>query len=185
MKPSAKPFTPQLRPSAGLTLIELMVVLLLLGIVLGIGAPSMRTVIEDNRLSAQRRVLLGALNLARSEAVHRNKTITLSHNSATAGDWSDGLRIYTDEAAGGNTAYDSDDDVLIKEIDSFGGNGITVKSSEAGENHLSFRPNGMLNESGKTVTFAICDGRGATEGTAVTVSLSGRADVSGTATCDP
>lgn len=169
----------------GFTLIELMVVVLLMGILLGIGVPSMQTIVQDGRIAAQQRVLVGAINMARSEAIHRNQTITISHNSATAGDWSEGLRIYTDEAPGGNTAYDDSKDTLIQEVNSLGGNDITLNSDVAGNNFISFRPNGMLNEGGNIVTIAVCDDRGQSDGLAVTISLAGRADVTSTATCEP
>lgn len=184
MRPLRKPVMHRARPFAGFTLIELMVVLILLGILLGMGMPSMRTMVQDNRLATQQRVLLGAINLARSEAAHRNRTITLSHISTTDGDWSEGLRIYTDTAAGGNTAYDSDDDTLIKEIASFG-SGVSINADTAGVKFISFRANGMLNESGNEVTLVLCDERGANQGTAITISRSGRANVTGTADCEP
>src|SRR5690606_4504771 len=135
----------------GFTLIELMIALLLLGVLLGIGVPSMYTMVQDSQLSSQQRVLLGAINLARSEAVNRNQTVTLSHKSTTAGDWSQGLLMYADATAAGNTTYDAANDTLIKDIESFGEGG-TINADDAGENFIRFRSNCMLEQGSNTCT---------------------------------
>jgi type IV fimbrial biogenesis protein FimT len=63
--------------SRGFTLMELMFTLLLAGILLGIGVPSFRGMIANNRLSSQTNEIIAAINMARSEAITRNTRITL------------------------------------------------------------------------------------------------------------
>ena len=63
--------------AAGLSLIELMISLLLLVLVLTLGAPSMQALLHGNRMRAEAHRLLGAINLARSEAVLRNRPVSL------------------------------------------------------------------------------------------------------------
>jgi prepilin-type N-terminal cleavage/methylation domain len=59
----------------GLTIVELMVVLIVLGIVLALAAPSFTEAIRSSRLTTQVNELVAALQMARAEAVRRNKTV--------------------------------------------------------------------------------------------------------------
>lgn len=62
------------QPARGFTLVELMVALVVMAIVLGIGIPSFRNIMERNRAASQTNELLGALQMTRSEAIRRNAT---------------------------------------------------------------------------------------------------------------
>ncbi|AZZ94364.1 prepilin-type N-terminal cleavage/methylation domain-containing protein [Hahella sp. KA22] len=55
----------------GFTLVELMVVIAILAITLVLGLPSFSNLIDSNRVTANTNTLVGALNLARMEAVNR------------------------------------------------------------------------------------------------------------------
>lgn len=74
----------------GFTLVELMIGVVLVGVLLGIGAPSFRALIAEQRLRAVSTDLRLALNMARSEAVKRNRSVVLS---PSAGGWGDGWGI--------------------------------------------------------------------------------------------
>jgi type IV fimbrial biogenesis protein FimT len=70
----------------GLTLIELMITLAIVGVALVVGAPSLQRVVSANQLRAEAGRLLGAINLARSEAILRNVPVSLCPSSmATTG----------------------------------------------------------------------------------------------------
>ena len=167
------------RQQEGFTLIELMITLVVLVIALGIGLPSFATWIKNNRIDTATRTLAVALQLARNEAVSRQTVITVD----SGGDWSNGLRIYTDTAANGNTAYNAAEDDLIKDLD-FSMDGITVASLDGNNNYMSFTNTGLLNEGGNQRVMAICDDRGAAEGTAITINIVGRTTIGGTAACN-
>lgn len=81
-----------LRPSRsrGFTLIELMVSLVIVALLAGVGVPMYRSFILDQQLRAVSTNLRLAMNTARSEAVKRNRTLTLRAN---ADGWSDGWTI--------------------------------------------------------------------------------------------
>jgi type IV fimbrial biogenesis protein FimT len=64
-------------PTGGLTLIELMIVLVVLAITLSVGLPLFQNQLHSNRLRAESSRFLGALNLARSEAVMRNLPVSI------------------------------------------------------------------------------------------------------------
>jgi type IV fimbrial biogenesis protein FimT len=66
-----------LDPAKGLTLVELMIVLVVLAATLSIGAPSMQNMLHKNRVRSESSRLLTAINLARSEAVMRNLPVSL------------------------------------------------------------------------------------------------------------
>jgi type IV fimbrial biogenesis protein FimT len=67
-----------IKSEGGFSLIELMIGVLLVSILMAIGVPSFRSLIEDQRLRAATTDLRLALNMTRSEAVKRNRTVVLS-----------------------------------------------------------------------------------------------------------
>lgn len=73
-------------PASGLTLIELMIVLVVLAVTLSLGAPLFQNLLHSNRLRAEASRFLGAINLARSEAVMRNQPVSICPSAmATTG----------------------------------------------------------------------------------------------------
>lgn len=76
-----------LNSQKGVTLVELMVTVIVAATILGIGIPSFRNLIINNRMVSQANELIGIVTLARSEAIRRNSTVTLCRagaNDATA-----------------------------------------------------------------------------------------------------
>jgi type IV fimbrial biogenesis protein FimT len=103
----------------GFTLIELLVTLTLVGIIMGLGIPSFNEAIKNNRLTSYANELISALNLARSEAVKRGRTVTVrrvDNNSFTrlsaAANWEDGWDVFVD--ANGNGTFNPANDVQIR-----------------------------------------------------------------------
>lgn len=70
--------------NSGFTLIELMVALVVLGIVVAIGLPSLRDFLVSNRLTGDINSFVGLANYARSEAISRNQKVIIcpKRNSA-------------------------------------------------------------------------------------------------------
>ncbi|UYF99636.1 MULTISPECIES: GspH/FimT family pseudopilin [unclassified Halomonas] len=62
----------------GFTLLELLVALALMGILLGVGFPNFLRMIEINRVVSATNEFKTAMNYARSEAVRRNQSVTLT-----------------------------------------------------------------------------------------------------------
>jgi type IV fimbrial biogenesis protein FimT len=86
----------------GFTLVELLVTLTVAAILLASAVPAFRDMIQNNRIAVQANAMVGALNLARSEAVKRGVTVQVckSSNGATcvagAGNWQIGWIVFSD-----------------------------------------------------------------------------------------
>ena len=92
--------------SSGFTLIELMVTLAVLAIILTIGVPSFRTLIESNRVTSQANTFLSAVNLARTEAIKRGSQVALL---AEAGGFANGYCVAVGTYADCGAAEAADD----------------------------------------------------------------------------
>jgi len=69
---------PSKRPklNQGFSLVELLIVIAVLAVVLGFAVPNMRQMVLNNRTKTAVNSLVNGLQMARSEAITRNKTIT-------------------------------------------------------------------------------------------------------------
>lgn len=89
--------TPPAR-AKGFTLVELLVTLTILGVLLGLAAPSMQAAVLGHRLSAYANGFVAAAQLARSEAIKRGVPVTLCPTAnrtscATSGTWAQGWMV--------------------------------------------------------------------------------------------
>ncbi len=77
----------------GFTLVELVVTVAVLAIMMAMAVPSFTSLINSNRLTSQANELVASLQLARSEAVRRNRSVTLCRTTngttcaGAAGKW--------------------------------------------------------------------------------------------------
>jgi type IV fimbrial biogenesis protein FimT len=62
---------------AGVTLIELVVTIAILAILLSLAAPSIHETLKNNRLAAQNNEMVALINLARSQAIRRNASVSV------------------------------------------------------------------------------------------------------------
>jgi type IV fimbrial biogenesis protein FimT len=63
--------------SSGFTLLEIMIVIALLAVLIGLGAPSMGEFIRNSRITGKANDLLAGLNVARTEAIKRHVPVTV------------------------------------------------------------------------------------------------------------
>ncbi len=92
--------TTRLRPSAGVTLIELMTVIGVAAILAAVAAPSFSTFIDNQRLRNASFDLVTDLLQARNEALSRQRVVVMSPASLSGSDWSGGWSLNLDTAAG-------------------------------------------------------------------------------------
>ena len=83
----------------GFTLIELIIIVVIIGIIAVIGVPSYQSMIERGRVTSASNNLLGAMQLARSEAATRRISVTVCASSdqstCSGNDWSTGGLVIT------------------------------------------------------------------------------------------
>jgi type IV fimbrial biogenesis protein FimT len=114
------------RRLAGFTLLELMITLAVLAILTAIAVPSFQTLLERNRLTSATNDLLGALMMARSNAVTRRviTRVCPSTNASTCAtgtvNWATGWIVTEDptnqgwtdpRCPGSASVFDCDDDL--------------------------------------------------------------------------
>jgi type IV fimbrial biogenesis protein FimT len=153
------------RPGArGFTLPELLVVLVVLGVLLTLGVPSFTAFIRNQRVKTASFDLLASLTVARSEAIVKNTSVTLT---PTSGVWTSGWTItYVD--AGGTT-------VTLRSQDAIPG--ITIN----GPTSVVYRGSGRINAT-SAPQFELTGTGDSIVPRCITVDLSGR-PVSKATTC--
>ena len=106
------------RGSAGFTLIEMLVTLVVLGLLLAVAVPSFNNAILGNKLSGYANSFLASAQLARSEAIKRNAAMTMCRSAdgiscATSGGWEQGWIIFNDKATGGTAGTVDADETRV------------------------------------------------------------------------
>lgn len=103
------------KSTAGFTLVELIVTMVVAGIILAIAVPSLQGVIRQNRVATEANDFISAVNYARSEAVTRGVRVTMCKSAegakcATTGNWDQGWIIFPDP--NDNATVDSGESIL-------------------------------------------------------------------------
>jgi type IV fimbrial biogenesis protein FimT len=153
----------------GMTIIELMIAILVLGILMGIAVPSFRAYTANSRSASATNGLVTALSLARSEALKRSNPATVcastnQTNCSGSTNWATGWIVATD--ANGNGAIDAGE--VIQTWPALDG-GMTSTSDQAS---VVYGPAGN-NQLNLPITFVVvppgCDNSRAVQ-TVVTVT---------------
>lgn len=143
----------------GFTIIELLIAIAIASILLAIAVPSFNQMIVSGRLTTQTNELVGALSLARSEAIKRNADVTLCRTTGAngttcvtaAGNWQDWI-----VRAGTGTI------VQRGTVNTF--NGSIVVTSTLNIDQVVFGPDGLARTGGGVVAdhlLRVCSRRGA------------------------
>jgi len=148
--------------SKGFTLLELIIAIGIVGILASMAMPAFDTQLKNSRLVSNTNLIIGAFNLARSEAINK------------------GLRV---KVTGTTSGWAVVEDVSAIELNRFepDSNGITITiaplASEVVYTASGFRPF----DDNATVTVEICDERNI--GRLVTISSAGSTKVEGVDPC--
>jgi type IV fimbrial biogenesis protein FimT len=176
-------------PKNGFSLIELLTTLAAGVIVLGIGIPSLNSLLAGNHQSSEINTFVRNLHLARSYAVKtgENHVLCPSNDSASClvtTSWDQGFIMFQDDNRNGTRERD---ETLLQVNDPSGDFAINMSSTQ-GRKKIIYRSTGRSAGSNLTLTF--CDPESGIAPKAVILSNTGRARVSktrwdGTAlTCD-
>jgi type IV fimbrial biogenesis protein FimT len=170
--------------SRAFTLIEMMIALVVLAITVSLGAPMMQNLLHSNQLRGESSRLLGAINLARSEAVMRNIPVSLCPSAmATTGSpecsgaYADGWIVFAN--ADKDRVVDAGTDHVLKVFEALPpGYRLTNRSgSREAIELINYLPDGS-SHSNRTLMF--CPPRGIpVQALAIVINIVGRARLEG------
>lgn len=142
-----------IRKEQAFTMIELMIVIAIMAVLLTIAAPSLQTMIRNNRITGQANELVVGLILGRSEAVKRGVPVTLCPSADGAscvadGQWEQGWLVFSDIAGNGVVELGTDaclasEDCLLMTHEELPG-GYTLRTGGVYTNWLSYLPTGAV-----------------------------------------
>jgi type IV fimbrial biogenesis protein FimT len=148
---------PARRRSAGVTLLELAIVVATIATLAAIAVPRFLAARESAHAGAAHQAMLGSLMAAASHAASTGAEVVVCPGDAIAcratHDWTRGWIVFAD--IDGDRVRDPHD-TLLQRIAPLGGKARL--RSTPGRTRLVFQPNGGA--AGTNVTFTLCDGRG-------------------------
>lgn len=164
------PLKPQ-RIASGFTLVELMITVAVIGILALVAVPSMTAMINNSQVTSQTSELTSALQLARSEAIRRNATVTLCPSTdgsscVSSSDWAGWVIRGRDNVANA--------------VDVIRSNTTSSKTDITGPAAgIAFKPSGVLDSQACVMVAS----KAADSKRRITVMVSGVVSSSNTGTC--
>jgi type IV fimbrial biogenesis protein FimT len=164
------------RQQSGITLIEIVTVIAIVGIVVGMAAPSFARFVHDTGRTTAVNAFVHSLYLARSEAIKRAKVVSIckSKDGSTcdvqlATSWNQGWMVFVNKDRDEPPQRDPDEPVLSVQP------GWESGDISSNRRAYSFRPHeqGVVNG-----TIIFCDPRGSAHARAIIISHVGRPRIS-------
>lgn len=157
--------------TSGFSLIELIITLSVMAIILTIAVPGFRSIVLDNKMTADMNRLVNDLNLARMEAIKRGDDVTICKRNTSGTDcdnassWDRGWIVFSDPNRSG--AVDAGEEIIrvSSELES----GISLTYSK---NRITYTSQGF--SYGFAGTFVMTDTRGSSYARKRIISHTGR-----------
>ncbi len=130
------------RCSHGFTLLELLIAIAIAAVLMTLAAPSLISVLKTNKLSGEVNDFISSLNVARSEAVHRNSQMTMcksSNGTSCSGEWDAGWIVFVDPA---NTGVVDVGEEIILVNDGLDSAQYTLRGNSNVQNRVVFSARG-------------------------------------------
>lgn len=149
------------RRSSGITLIEMMIVVVILGVLAAIVAPNLLEAVARNRLDSSANEFTTALDLARSESIRRGANVVVRRAAGSATrEWTKGWEVFVDlpaaGAASGNNQRDAGEELLS--VGQPMSAPLTLYSSRNVPDFLAFTPSGRAAGGPNQYIFVLCYG---------------------------
>ena len=167
---------------SGVTLLELMIVIVIVGVLAALAGPAFQESIQRNRKLFTMEELLSTLSQARTEAVSRSVAVHVCPSAdsasciASSNNWTSGIIAFEDDGGDGGTANDGvrhPSEQMISITTSFA-SGIEIYGPDPNtplQSAFLFTSDGSNNQPG---TLRICDDDGDTGASAIVVGRSGQ-----------
>lgn len=162
----------------GLTLIEAMIVLTIIGISVSIAVPSFRDFIADNEMTAHANEFISALVVARSEAIRTQTNVSVI---AGADNWSTAGWAVAIDANGDNVA---DANELVRDYSNVTNPSMTMTNNIALNSRvIVFDKRGIMILPNAGFTMTLCDDRTTETGRQMDVNITGRVSLNPNFAC--
>jgi len=163
---------PESKRQYGYTLVELMLVLTIGGILFSMAVPAFGAMMARQRLAVGVDTLFADLQLSRSEAITRSRSIFIGRsqdgeNCINTGAWDDGWMVFVD--INKNNQRDTDEQIL--RIQQAMHQNIDITFGSLNSTGIRFKSDGTGTFNG---TFTFCDGLGNAAPRAIIFYYSGR-----------
>ena len=162
-----------MKKQQGITFVEILMALAILGIVTAFSFPSFKAMIDTSSVSSVSSNLISSLSYARLEAIRRGDFVMISTSNGS-NNWSDTNRVWLD--SDNNNAFNTNNDEVLRLIENKNDD-ITVSSN--GISSIAFRADGFINS---PATFTICHSDEAI-GRRIELLISGRVSVDDNHAC--
>lgn len=161
----------------GVTVIELAVAMVVLGILVAAAVPSFVQLLRDADRTTVLSELTAALNLARSEALGRGVPVSVCRSADAAtcssGTWAQGWLVFVNTDNDVPAQVDAGEEILKARQQAQPAYTLTPNNNYA--NFITYRADGSVNNIGR-ITY--CDRRGVAEARAVLINMAGRVRLS-------